>query len=114
MRYLLAAFISIPSNPAFKESSAELANLWIIFLISSSVSSWIFRVEFPVGATGSNPVYCFEARAPPWWSWFIAKAPWALIIFALSSKEGISLSLYALGWFSWVIPSWHIAVAPNI
>ena len=111
---LLAPCISIPSKPAFKESSAELVKSSIIFLISLSKSSWIFSVSFPEGATGFNPEKSFLASAPPWCNWFIARAPWDFIIFALSSKEGRSFSLKALGWLRKVIPSWLTAVEPNI
>ena len=66
-----------------------------------------------VGATGSNPDYSFIAMAPPWWIWFIAKAPWDFIIFALSERDGRYFSDKALGWEIKEIPFWVTAVAPK-
>ena len=64
----------------------------MIFLISLSLSSWypLSGQTSAEGTTGSNSEYSFKAKLPPWWIWFIAKAPWDFIILALSSRDATS------------------------
>ncbi len=48
------------------------------------------------------------------WIWFITNAPCDFIIFALSDKEGMSLSFNVRGWHENAIPSWLTAVVPTM
>jgi hypothetical protein len=76
-----------------------------------------FKFSFPFsadGAKGLTPEYFFKAKAPAWWIWFMAKAPWDFIILARSSKVGRSFSLIARGLPGKQKPSYATAVAPRI
>ena len=107
----MAPWISTPSKPAFKESSAALANLLIKSLISLSFNSLILLSSFNIslyfnsllaisseGATGLNLEYCLTYKTLPWWICLFANTPFDFIIFALSDKEGMSLSFIAWSW----------------
>ena len=83
------------------------------FMFPPLFSNSLFAISSD-GAKGSKPEYSFIANAPPWWIWFITNAPCDFIIFALSDKEGMSLSLNARGWHTNAIPSWLTAVAPTM
>ena len=85
----------------FIDNSVAKAKESITFLISSLVISFVlifesFKISSAIsllGVKGSVPESSGLALYPPWWIWLIAKAPWDFIIFALSSREGKSVSL---------------------